>query len=549
MSKILKRLRNTPYFLLFLVILLATAYRFYNLSSLPVSPYWDEVSIGYNAYSIGVNGKDEYGVTMPLLFKAYSDYKLPVYIYLSVIPIKILGLSEFSVRFAYAFFGVLTVGLTFLLVRELLLQLDSGGWTDKKSKIPLFASLFLAISPWHIQFSRAAFEANVGLFFVVLGTYLFFKSFRKGSLLPFSVFSYAIGCYTYRSVFLFAAIFFTSLCIIWWKKMLLNKSYLLLAIIIGIITIAPLLLALSGKGATRFQQTSIEVEANRQALESFTQGKPLDRKILLAKIFVQGYVSEMSPDFLFFSGDSNGRHNVKGMGVLYLWDLPFLIVGVIILIKKIPRRIGLSLLVWFLAFPIPAALSIPAPHALRTLNALPLPQIVTAIGMVASIFYFRKYKKIYVSILALIVFFFTYRYGHSYIVSHSKTYAADWGDGYKQLALYIQKNYNEYDSFIISGHYWQPYAYMLFYTQYDPKKYQTTGNFTHFDKYYFGGTAWDLDVGRPELNTIDLRSISKGNVLIALSPEEYKYQQQNLIKKDTIYDHNGKLVFIISNHK
>jgi 4-amino-4-deoxy-L-arabinose transferase-like glycosyltransferase len=113
MSKILKRLRNTPYFLLFLVILLATAYRFYSLSSLPVSPYWDEVSIGYNAYSIGVNGKDEYGVTMPLLFKAYSDYKLPIYIYLSVIPIKILGLSEFSVRFASAFFGVLTVGLTF----------------------------------------------------------------------------------------------------------------------------------------------------------------------------------------------------------------------------------------------------------------------------------------------------------------------------------------------------------------------------------------------------------------------------------------------------
>lgn len=549
MSKILKRLRNTPYFLLFLVILLATAYRFYNLSSLPVSPYWDEVSIGYNAYSIGVNGKDEYGATMPLLFKAYSDYKLPIYIYLSVIPIKILGLSEFSVRFASAFFGVLTVGLTFFLVRELLPQIDIGGWTDKKSKIPLFSSLFLAISPWHIQFSRAAFEANVGLFFVVLGTYLFFKSFRKGILLPFCVFSYVIGCYTYRSVLLFAAIFFTSLCIIWWKKILSNKSYFLLAIIIGIIAIAPLLLALSGKGAARFQQTSIEVEANRQALELFTQGKPLDRKILLVKIFVQGYVSEISPDFLFFNGDSNGRHNVKGMGVLYLWDLPFLIVGIFILVKKIPRRIGLSLFVWFLAFPVPAAFSIPAPHALRTLNALPLPQIVIAIGMVASFFYFRKYKKIYVSILALIVFFFTYRYGYSYIISHSKTYSADWGDGYKQLALYIKKNYNEYDSFVISGHYWQPYAYMLFYTQYDPKKYQTSGNFTHFDKYYFGGTAWDLEVGRPELNNIDLRSISKGNVLIALSPEEYKSQQQNLIKKDTIYDHNGKLVFIISNHK
>jgi hypothetical protein len=76
-----------------------------------------------------------------------------------------------------------------------------------------------------------------------------------------------------------------------------------------------------------------------------------------------------------------------------------------------------------------------------------------------------------------------------------------------------------------------------------------SGDFTHFDKYYFGGTAWDLDIGRPELNSIDLRVLAKGNALIVLSPEEYKSQQQNLIKKDTIYDHNGKLVFIISTHK
>jgi hypothetical protein len=507
------------------------------------------VSIGNNAYSIGVNGKDEYGATMPLLFKAYNDYKLPTYIYLSVLPIKILGLSEFSVRFTSAFFGVLTVILTFFLVFELLPQIDFGGWTDKKLKIPLFASLFLAISPWHIQFSRAAFEANVGLFFVVLGTFLFFKSFRRGYLLPFSVLSYVVGCYSYRSVLLFAFIFFIGLSIIWWQKIIVNKRYFLLSMMVGFVALMPLLFALAGRGATRFQQTSIQVEADKQALESFTQGKPLNKKILFGEIFIKGYLSEISPEFLFLKGDANGRHNVNGMGLMYLWDLPFLILGIVILIKKVPMRIGLSLLIWFLIFPIPAALSIPTPHALRTLNALPLPQIVTSIGIVTSFYYLRKYKQIYIVFLALIVFIFTFGYIHSYIISHSKIYAADWGDGYKQLALYVNKNYNQYDTFIISGHYWQPYAYLLFYTQYDPRKYQMSGDFTHFDKYYFGGTAWDLDIGRPELNSIDLRVLAKGNALIVLSPEEYKSQQQNLIKKDTIYDHNGKLVFIISNHK
>lgn len=549
MSNFLKKLRNTPYVFLFAIALLAIGYRFYSISTLPVSLYWDEVSIGYNAYSIATTGKDEFGVTMPLLFKAYNDYKLPTYIYLSVIPVKLFGLNEFSVRFTSAFFGVLTVVLIFFLTRELLPKMHFAGWTDKKSMVPLFASLFLAISPWHVQFSRAAFEANVGLFFVVLGTYLFFRSFRKRYLLPLSMLSYVVGSYTYRSVFVFVFIFFIGLSIIWWKKMFANKKYFLVAVMIGIVTIAPLLLGLSGKGATRFQQTSIQVEADRQSLESFTEGKPVNKKLMLLKVFVEGYISEISPQFLFLNGDSNGRHNIKGMGLLYLWDLPFLLIGIYILIKKVPRRIGLTLLIWFLAFPIPAALSIPTPHALRSLNALPLPQIITSIGMMAGLVYFKKYKTIYILILAIVIGFFVYGYINSYSISHLKTYAADWGDGYKQLASYIKKDYNQYDSFVISGHYWQPYAYMLFYTQYDPKKYQAMGSSVHFDKYFFGGTGWDLDVGRSELNSADLKSVSKGNTLVVLSPEEYKSQQQNLTKKDTIYDHNGKLVFIISTLK
>ena len=211
MSNFLKKLRNTPYVFLFAIALLAIGYRFYSISTLPVSLYWDEVSIGYNAYSIATTGKDEFGVTMPLLFKAYNDYKLPTYIYLSVIPVKLFGLNEFSVRFTSAFFGVLTVVLIFFLTRELLPKMHFAGWTDKKSMVPLFASLFLAISPWHVQFSRAAFEANVGLFFVVLGTYLFFRSFRKRYLLPLSMLSYVVGSYTYRSVFVFVFIFFIGL--------------------------------------------------------------------------------------------------------------------------------------------------------------------------------------------------------------------------------------------------------------------------------------------------------------------------------------------------
>ena len=115
----LKTLKNTTYLLLFGIVVFAAAIRFYQISSLPVSLYWDEVSTGYNAYSIATTGKDEFGISMPLLFKAFNDYKMPVNIYLSALPIKLFGLNELSVRFTSAFFGTLTVLITFFLVKEI----------------------------------------------------------------------------------------------------------------------------------------------------------------------------------------------------------------------------------------------------------------------------------------------------------------------------------------------------------------------------------------------------------------------------------------------
>ena len=138
------------------VILLAFVLRFYHLNLTPSSLYWDEVSLGYNAYSILKTGRDEHGKFLPFTnFTAFGDYKPPGYIYAAVPAIAVLGFNEFSVRFPSAFFGVLTVAITYLLTKRIF----------RREKIALFAGFFLAISPWHIQFSRGAFEANVGLFF------------------------------------------------------------------------------------------------------------------------------------------------------------------------------------------------------------------------------------------------------------------------------------------------------------------------------------------------------------------------------------------------
>ncbi len=56
--------------------------RIVNIDKVPVSPDWDEVALGYNAYSILLTGKDEYGEFLPVVLQSFDDYKPALYAYL-----------------------------------------------------------------------------------------------------------------------------------------------------------------------------------------------------------------------------------------------------------------------------------------------------------------------------------------------------------------------------------------------------------------------------------------------------------------------------------
>ena len=104
----------------FIVILfIAFVLRFYNFTLVPPSLNWDEVSIGYNAYSILKSGKDEWNQFLPLHFKSYGEYKLPAQVYISIPGIYLFGLNEFGVRITPVIYGTVTVFIMFFLWRNL----------------------------------------------------------------------------------------------------------------------------------------------------------------------------------------------------------------------------------------------------------------------------------------------------------------------------------------------------------------------------------------------------------------------------------------------
>src|SRR5438045_55882 len=108
-----------PNLLLVAILLLFLITRLYKIGEIPVSVYWDEASIGYNAFSILHDGRDEWGKFLPIHFRAFGEFKLPVYIYSVVPAVAIFGLNELAVRIPAVLYSLGIILLTYWLGKRI----------------------------------------------------------------------------------------------------------------------------------------------------------------------------------------------------------------------------------------------------------------------------------------------------------------------------------------------------------------------------------------------------------------------------------------------
>src|SRR3990172_3286399 len=101
------------------LIALALFVRVYRVTQSPPSPYWEEVALGYDAYSILLTGKDHHGNPWPIVaFESFGDWKPSGYFYALIPFIKVFGLSVFSVRLLSVLAGVGTIVGIGVLMRQ-----------------------------------------------------------------------------------------------------------------------------------------------------------------------------------------------------------------------------------------------------------------------------------------------------------------------------------------------------------------------------------------------------------------------------------------------
>ena len=435
--------------ILFPILLLAATLRFWGLTVSPPALNWDEVSIGVNAYSVLKTARDEWGKFLPLSFKAYGEHKLPAMIYASIPGVALFGLNDFGVRVTPAIIGLLAVYALYLLGKEL-----SG------PKLGLASAALLALSPWHVHFSRASFEAGLALLFIELSVlYYLRRSLFKG--LIFAV----LALYAYNSARIFLPLFFI------WHFYSLRRFKLALA---SLLLFLPLLFTLANPSA-KVRWNTLDTLNNEGFLMAVGESRrytplpnPLPRLIhnkythLVYKISLD-YLRTFSSEFLFFDGSAQTQRSVQGMGLLYLFEFPLLIWGLFSLRNKRFTKLRSLLLPWVILSPIPSSITLDAPSSLRALNLLPALILIEGLGLSSLLSWLKtRSRLLLVTILLFVIWnigLFTYRLLGVYPFK----YSSDWQWGYKEMIQEVVKYQDQVDKIYITNDYGEPQAYLLFY--------------------------------------------------------------------------------------
>src|SRR3989344_3739245 len=550
---------KTNFLALIGITLLGLILRFWQLDKFPVSLNWDEVSHGYNAYSILTTGKDEWGTAFPLIFRAFGDFKLPVYIYLTVTPVFLFGLNAFAVRFISALAGVIAIPLIYLLTNELFPK-KSLVIRNSSFDIGVIAAAMIALSPWHFFISRPALEANLALTLTIAGA-LFLLLGLKNTLyyLPAAVF-FALAPHTYNTARVFIPLLLLTFFFIYRKALkidLLATLSLLLVIFSFAIVINQVAV---GSGTARYRKLAILSEsAVFQIGENRSHGRlpaPLarlvyNRPVYFATTYIKNYFSYFSPTFFNQSHGVQTQFAIPNQNLFTVPVLFLALIGFLLTVKNNQPGHNRFLIAWLLLSPVAAATTADPPQALRPNTMIITIIILSAFGLV----YVTKWLKTPFIVLftALFVFLFA-GYLNLYFGDYQKAYSASWQFGNREAIEVINENIDKYDRVIMSKRYGEPHIFYAFYSRLDPKLLMPGPDNIRFmksdwywtdkiGKVYFIND-WQIPTG--VVNTLPLESggtISTNNSLFITSPDHLPKNTTVIDKIDFL---NGDPAFVIA---
>jgi hypothetical protein len=435
----------------------------------------------YNAYSIAKTGKNVFGEPFPFLTWMVKDGFpfMPVPMYLTAPLFFILPLIPFVGRLPSAVFGVIDVLLLFVLVKELF----------RDRTLALLSAAILAISPWHLHFSRSAYDANFSLFFYLSGIVMFIWNInrKKSPLIALPFFFLAFFSYRGMSIL---AIPILLVLLLWsmYAKRMSTKHRGIVILGIGIMcatTIATITLVgrpFSVEGLSQFIDPKIQEEVDSSIRESY--GPLVLRRIFLNKpTYIaarlrENYMRLYSPEFLFLTTEPHQIYSIWTRGRLYFFDLPFIILGIIFLLRTKRKETALIVSLMLIGG-LPALAG--QPYSSRAYLLSSLYPILAAGGIVRIASLSKRYSfgKVMILFIVLGYVFSLGSYLFDYYGRYAHQGAEAWAKSLKDVSRIIQESKDHKDTVLITGTFGDFVQY-AFYKRLNPTNVQRAWEERHF---------------------------------------------------------------------
>lgn len=486
------------------ILLVAVFVRLYRLGEVPLGLYWDEVAILADARAVAETGRDMHNRPwFQVMYPSYGDYKLPVYIWLASLSVKLAGANEWALRLPSALAGLGTVLVAGYLAHYLL-----GEFSQPKSKPPINIILrvvvmaVVAVTPWSVMFSRTGFEGHVAQLLVALSVLSMVLSTKWPKVWWLAPILGGLATYGYFSVrFVWPVLLLATAIFVvipadgwrwreldWWKAWLLRVGGA--GIVFGVCLI-PMIRSPLYADSNRFRlgttsvlnSSSYVVRSNvyRELAGNQLWDRILfHRHWLLVREVLSNYADHLDLNYLFMTGDPNLRHGTGQHGLLSLTLLPFLFWGVSWWWQRRPGVLAL-LITWWLIALLPASIPEDTPHALRSLNALVPVCLLVAGGITAAIGWFvevtgskvRYVAELSTGLAVMVVVVSSWPWWYHYLHVYPQDSFEAWQGNYKQVAETIYQLRQPGEPVAILSFDYRFYLWLLAFGPYPASQYQT----------------------------------------------------------------------------
>lgn len=475
------------HWILVLIFLIGFIFRLYQLDKIPVGVHGDEASIGYNAYSLLKTQRDQNGKFLPIAIDQFGDFRPAGYHYLAIPFVAVLDLNALSTRLPGALAGAALVIVFYLLLCEIF----------KSKNIALTGSALLAISPWHIVISRATSEGVVAALFILLATYLYFRSLRSKShtilFLAFSLFLYFVSFLFYHSARFFVPAFLLPLALL--TLFQINKSRKLIVYFIlfyFLLIIALFSLFTFGAGSNRPHDismlnipggtTQLQQQINEDGIQNPLITRFFHNKLFFySRLFAISYFQHFDGEFLFITNGYPIRYRIPWTGNMHIIELPFLLFGFAVLLGegiKNKKYLYLLPLAWLFLAAIPSGLTWEdIPNVQRSSLMIYGLLAITAFGINELFSLVRgRIKQVMVGVTAIIFLHNILYFSHNYFY-HSPIHEP-WhrSAGEEDLVFSLASMSKNYKQVIMTTDHNNNLIHHLFYLKFDPKEYIAMGS-------------------------------------------------------------------------